>query len=167
MSYTPLKTLQMPTIRNIREAQSTCKNYGAVLTVGPDKFEVAGFKHPNHKIVSFADVSNADYPKAPRHSQILEAVSFGMGQENLLVHCHAGISRSTATAWGVAIGNGVHPEEAIIALRDAHPQERTWLGEVMQRPFSPNELIVQHLQDIFGFRDNELIKLARKYSVWN
>ena len=103
-------------------------------------------------------------------SQILDAVSWGIGKENLLVHCHAGISRSTATAWGVAIGNGVDAEDAICRLLEAHPIESdpfdrsSW--ESQKRPFSPNKLIVSHLQNIFGYKNNELLTLLNKYERW-
>jgi predicted protein tyrosine phosphatase len=166
MSYTPLKTLQIPTVRNLRESEAICHEFGAVLTVGPEQYEVKGFRHPNHKIVSFDDVASPSSPFAPRLSQILDAVTFGIGQDNLLVHCHAGISRSTATAWGVAIGNGVDPEHAIKTLSDAHPYETGYYRNG-KRPFSPNLLIVKHLQDIFGYKNGELVTLLDKYSSWN
>ena len=167
MSYTPLKTLQIPTVRNMRESQDICKDFDAVLTVGPDQREVANFGHPNHKVVSFADTSSPLNPSAPKLSQILDAVSWGIGQENILVHCHAGISRSTATAWGIAIGNGMDPEEAIKKLSDAHPQEHFgFMSKLAKRPFSPNMLIVKHLEDIFGYKNKELLTLLDQYGTW-
>jgi len=167
MSYTPLKTLEMPTVRSLKESAIICKDFDAVLTVGPSPVEVKKFNHPNHKIVSFADTASPHYPDSPKLSQILDAVTWGIGQSNLLVHCHAGISRSTATAWGIAIGNGVHPEQAIKMLCEAHPNDLSlWSNKGDKRPFAPNLLIVEHLQTIFGFKNNELKTIVHKYSSW-
>lgn len=167
MSYTQLKTAQIPTVRNLPESRKICKDFGAVLTVGPNKLEVADFKHPNHKIVSFDDTSSPHHPNSPKLSQILDAVTWGIGQDNLLVHCHAGISRSTATAWGVAIGNGVDPEEAIKTLVNIHPKEEgLFTSRLSKRPFYPNTLIVKHLETIFGFKNKELLVLLDMHAKW-
>lgn len=148
-----------------------CAEYGSVLTVGPDAREVKDFNHPDHKIVTFTDISHPSHPTAPTKKDVLEAVSWGVGRDSLLVHCHAGISRSTATAWGIAIGNGIDPEEAIQKLLEAHPIESNYYGidyNNHKRPFSPNRLMVRHLQEIFRYNKNELINLLDNYKteIW-
>lgn len=164
MSYTTTKTLLIPTIRNLKEARSICHDFDAVITAGPRKAEVSDFDHADHLVVSFADTSFRGYGDAPSIEDVEEMISWGTSKTNLLVHCHAGISRSTATAWGIAIANGNDPEHAIRTLKQAHPMEGTLRGRQMQRPFSPNRLIVEHIEDILGYRENELVELSTKYS---
>jgi len=138
--------------------------FDAVLTAGPTKYETA-FGHPNHKVVEFKDSIQIE-SGGPTMDDVIEMLDFGIDVPKLLVHCHAGISRSTATAWGVAIGNGVDEEEAIVSLSKAQPKGK--LGFITsrhntQRPFSPNSLIVYHLEKIFGFKNHTLFKLLDKY----
>ena len=61
----------------------------------------------------------------------------------ILVHCHAGMSRSTATAWGIAIQRGYDPFEAYDALLRKHPEGRM---------FWPNDALVAALERIFDIR---------------
>jgi len=158
----------IPTVRSLVEAEKECFDYDAVLTAGPNKYEVA-FGHPVHKIVEFRDSTHIS-SGGPTMDDVLEMLDFGINVPKLLVHCHAGISRSTAMAWGIAIGNGVDAEEAIFSLKKAQPTNK--LGFVLrphnQRPFSPNGLIVHHLQEIFNFKKHELLKLLDKYrtEIW-
>ncbi len=168
MSYTSI--LELPTIRNLREARATCHEYGSVITAGPDASEVGDFNHPDHKVVSFADTTvDAPFRKAPTREDVRELISWGVGRKNLLIHCHAGISRSTAIAWGVAIGNGMDEREAIAQLVKKHPMETEYYGfsSLQKRSFSPNMLIVKHMEDIFGYKDKELLILLNEYGVWN
>jgi hypothetical protein len=74
--------------------------------------------------------------------------------DNVLVHCHAGISRSTATAWGISIANGVDPKVALEKLDANQPWENDdFSDQFSRRWFSPNRLIVQHLQTYFSNND--------------
>ncbi len=140
----------LPVIRNIEEAAELCHDFDAVITAGPDAYEVSGWGHPNHLIVSFDDVADPRYSDAPRLEQIKRIIEWGAKQEgSLLVHCHAGISRSTSCAWGIAIAKGVNAKAALDALLEAHPQDGRW----GQRTFRPNSLIVSHLETIFGRKD--------------
>ena len=140
----------LPVIRNIEEAAELCHEFDAVITAGPDAYEVSGWDHPNHLVISFDDVTDPRYSDAPRLEQIKRIVEWGAKQEgSLLVHCHAGISRSTACAWGIAIAKGFDAKEALETLSEMHPDEGGW----GQRTFRPNPLIVKHLETIFGRRD--------------
>lgn len=147
----PINNIQLPTIRNITETAHLAPHFDAILTAGPSPYE-CDWGHANHRIWEFDDTTDNHY--GPKLHQIEEMVFWGADQNDLLVHCHAGISRSTATAWGVSIARGIDPEEALQALYNAHPGE---YGR--KRPFAPNELIVQHLQTIFG--DHTLLDLRR------
>ena len=152
---------QLPVIRNIEEAAELCHDFDAVITAGPDAYEVSGWGHPNHLIVSFDDVADPRYSDAPRLEQIGCIIEWGAKQEgSLLVHCHAGISRSTSCAWGIAIAKGFDAKEALEELLEAHPQDGRW----GQRMFRPNSLIVSHLETIFGRKD--LKTLVDKVIHW-
>ncbi len=140
----------LPVIRNIEEAAELCHEFDAVITAGPEKSEVSGWGHPNHLVVSFDDVTNDRYGDAPTLEQVRGIVEWGANQVgSILIHCHAGISRSTACAWGVAIAKGFDAKEALEELLEAHPQDGRW----GQRMFRPNSLIVSHLETIFGRKD--------------
>ena len=86
--------------------------------------------------------------------QVEEMVVWGVGQSDLLVHCHAGMSRSTAVAWGIAMARGLDPDVAIRALHQAHPED--FPGE--KRLFMPNRLIVEHLEVVLGIRGLQQIR---------
>lgn len=162
----------IPTVRNLEEARTLCHNFSSVLTAGPSLREVKDFGHSDHKVVTFDDVTDERWGGTPpTFAQVKEMIAWAHGRENLLVHCHAGISRSTATAWGTAISNGHDAELALETLLENHPRvslRRSWLigydNETVshRRPFAPNELIVKHLEKLFGFKKGELIGLLPK-----
>ena len=132
-------------VRNIHEAREVNHRYDAVVTAGPDASEVR-WGHPNHVVEEFDDVTSAEW--GPQLTQVEFLVSFGARQRgSILVHCHAGVSRSTATAWGIAMARGADPVVALTDLMDRHPLERDLRTP---RPFFPNARIVDHLVAIFG-----------------
>ena len=153
---------QLPVIRNIEEAAELCHEFDAVITAGPEKSEVSDWGHPNHLVVSFDDVTDNRYGDAPTLEQVRGIVEWGANQVgSILIHCHAGISRSTACAWGVAIAKGFDAKEALETLAEMHPDEGGW----GQRTFRPNPLIVKHLETIFGRKDlrNILSEVSRNF----
>ena len=168
MRNTPNITTQttLPvTVRDLREASRLCRTYDSVLTVGPSEYEVRDFGHHDHKIISFSDTVSVRHG-GPTLAQITEAIEWGSTRTNVLVHCHAGISRSTATAWGICVAHGYDPKEAFDRLKDAHPSEYGFprvngkqMSLMHKRPFAPNRLIVTHLQTIFGYQNDEMLSL--------
>lgn len=140
-------------MRSLPEAAILGDGYSAVLTVGPYPWEVSYFEHPNHRVFSFEDVERHMHPGAPTLALVESAVRWGAGVDgDLLVHCHMGISRSTATAWGVLICRGGEPEASLLDLMERHPRE----PDGSPRPFAPNRLIVAHIEtvlDIPGLLD--------------
>ena len=141
----PFNGVELPCVRNIEEAWEWGRQFNAVLTAGPDRWEVR-MDHPNHRVWAFEDTTRPS--TGPSLKQVEEMISWGKGQRDLLVHCHAGMSRSTAVAWGICLARGLDPEDSLAALYAAHPFE-SW-GE--RRLFIPNRLIVQHLEAIFDMR---------------
>lgn len=166
---TSINTDLLPTVRNIDEAREICGDYASVLTVGPHHSEVADFGHRDHKIVTFDDVTSSfgGY-RAPTYQHVRDIMEWGVGRTNLLVHCHAGMSRSTSSAWGIAIANGFDPQEAYDLLKRNHPvvAHRAWspraeLGTYLRRrAFIPNELVLVHLEKYLGLRGGLLRDIA-------
>lgn len=133
--------ITLPTIVNIREAEILCHDFPAVITAGPSKYEVK-WKHQNHFVRTFDDTIYKSSMDAPRIEDVKSMLDFAAQNDgDILIHCHAGMSRSTATAWGVAIQRGADPFEAYEALKAAHPAGRM---------FWPNDLMVEHLETIFN-----------------
>lgn len=132
-------TLILPVITNLREASSINGLYPAVITAGPSRREVQ-WAHPNHFVREFDDI--LDGPLAPTISDVEAMLEFAAKNQNceILVHCHAGMSRSTATALGIAIQRGANPFDAYDALLARHPSGRM---------FWPNDAIIAHLERIF------------------
>jgi predicted protein tyrosine phosphatase len=173
-SVTPI-----PTVRSLRESRAICKDYDAVLTAGPKPFLVRDFRHPNHIVVQFDDITLMDYPSSPSVRDVERMLSWGVDQRNLLVHCQEGVSRSTATAWGIAIAGLNDPLQSLKALWENHPNESR-VGhprEGMKREFRPNELIIMHIEDILSYDSGTLIHMChsflqsqdpnyRRYAVW-
>jgi hypothetical protein len=140
----PIGGVSIPTIRNIEESAVINDEFQAVLTAGPLEYEVK-WGHPNHRIWSFDDTEDSVY--GPQLHQVEEMVFWGAQQDDLLVHCHAGMSRSTATAWGVCIAKGLDPRASLEALYNSHPSDG--FGD-RKRLFAPNPLLVSHLQVVFN-----------------
>lgn len=159
----------LPTVRNLDEARHICHQFTSVLTVGPRRGEVSDFGHPDHKIVTFDDITSSfgGY-QAPTFEQVKDIVEWGQGRSDLLVHCHAGMSRSTSSAWGIAIANGFDPQDAYDLLYQNHPvvrhrtlriaADRTSIS--VKRAFIPNELVLKHLEQLFGLHDRLLRRIA-------
>ena len=164
-----ISTNLLPTVCNIEEARDICKSFASVLTVGPELDEVHDFAHPDHKVVSFDDIAfQAPGYRAPNIHLVREAVQWGAGRTNLLVHCHAGMSRSTSTAWGIAIANGFDPQVAYDLLKQNHPVERQrkWQFDMSkssylaQRAFIPNVLVLKFLEQILELQPGLLRDIA-------
>jgi len=140
--------LILPVVANIEEARMWSRDFKSILTAGPSKSEVR-WGHKNHRIWEFGDTTVGEH--APTLQAVTEAVQWGEMQDDLLVHCHAGMSRSTSIAWGISIARGADPLDSFLALRDAQPEETAWMTKnPRRREFIPNRLIVEHLDTIFN-----------------
>jgi predicted protein tyrosine phosphatase len=144
--------VHIPFVTDIDRASELAHSFPMVVTAGPSEASV-DWGHPNHAVESFHDVtaemerSNPNW-QAPTLDQIRRLVEFGASSnEEILVHCHAGISRSTATAIGISIARGLTLKKAVRAVSDAHPD---------YHPFYPNVTILSHIETIFDIRDGEL-----------
>lgn len=105
----------------------------------------------NHLRITVDDVTEAaDGFTAPCTQHILQVLNFVRGwdrQAPMVVHCYAGISRSTASAFAAACMLNPHRKESAIArqIRDASPIA------------SPNRLMVTLADKALG-RDGRMVK---------
>lgn len=138
-------------ITNLNEAHQYAPEFDSVLTAGPAAIEVAAFQHPDHLVVEFDDIIETRLdngwcgPTKADVARILEW-AFPRYKQSLLVHCHAGMSRSTASAIGVLIEWGFDEETAFAHVEASRPQAAI-LG---RREFIPNPLILAHIDDLTG-----------------
>lgn len=145
----------VPTVRSLKEAQKLARDYPAVLTVGPRPNEVETFYHGNHLVVPFSDVEDENHWDRPRSHHVADIIAFGRENDGeLLVHCHMGISRSSASAITVLVARGVAPEQAVRALAEIHP-----------RQFVPNTLLLSLAGDLLN--EPDLARIAMKYERYD
>jgi predicted protein tyrosine phosphatase len=117
------------------------------------------FNKNNWKIQYFEDNDNPKHHNAPRREHIdfiLEYTKTIPNDAVLLVHCLAGISRSTAGTLGILLQkNG----------KDKIAESITELIEI--RPIAhPNRLIVAYLDSIFGYDGKLEIAVHEAFSKW-
>ena len=146
MDNSTVTDVTLPVIGNIDEAEQWVNEFAAIITAGPRASEV-NWGHRNHLVVEFNDTTVG--MNAPSYDHVKTMIDWGVDKDDLLVHCHAGMSRSTATAWGISIAKGVDPLDAFITLRDMQPIDSHAFTKDGLRPFSPNRLMVSHLERLF------------------
>jgi predicted protein tyrosine phosphatase len=144
------------TVTDLIGARKLKRRFDAVLTLQDPKLkrgELLRFaKHPapQHLRLRFDDIE-ADCHGAPQEAHVVEAFAFARALEGtLLVHCHAGISRSGAMAFALmaeALGPG-REEQALDEL-------------LAQRPvIVPNGRVVKVADKVMG-RGGALVDVYR------
>jgi predicted protein tyrosine phosphatase len=148
-------TFTPPTVRNLAEAKQLARDFPAVLTVGPRPKEVK-FRHRNHLVVPVSDVVDPGHWDAPTAAHVQQIIDFGLVNDGpMLVHCHMGISRSSAAAITVLLARGVDAESAVRTLAHLHPKDRQ---------FVPNDLIIAGAAELLGVPElPELCVVHAKY----
>lgn len=138
---------QQVTVTTLNRAKRTKRRHDAVLTIedpgqrNPLRFHVS--PHPEHLVMKFEDVDFAESTLAlPREEHVAAALDFGRRHRDstMLIHCKAGIARSTALAL------------AIIADRLGEGREKDAVAEMLAvRPEAvPNLLILSMADDLLG-----------------
>jgi predicted protein tyrosine phosphatase len=145
-------------ITGVRRAQRIKRKFEAVISIEApgirwgDRLRFHRHPHPAHLVLSFEDL---DQPHPPiftaNEGHVETALNFARERPDatLLIHCHAGISRSTAIAL------------AIIADRLGPGREGEALECMLhlQSEAVPNLLVVQHADRRLG-RDGALLNLV-------
>jgi len=154
------KSNKVVDVRDLEEALSLHPSYDAVVSVIGDDDSVKGIcrEHHNHIVEVMDDYGKSSLswqitPRGtvsphqgclPRKEQFERILGFvdGLPEDaKILVHCAAGISRSTATGLMILVNEGWDSEEAVEHLKDRHPEGRG---------FWPNDLILSHADEILG-----------------
>jgi hypothetical protein len=144
----------LPTITNLEEAAAVNSFFPAVITAGPSPKEVR-WAHANHFVRTFEDYIDGPYAPTVNDVEALLGFAAKNSDSKILIHCHAGMSRSTATAWGVSILRGMDPIAAYDTLKNQHPEGRM---------FYPNDAMVKHLESIFDIADLQEYNVSNHYS---
>jgi len=142
-------------LEGVREADISL--YDGVITI-ENSFEENPFRYrdeyPKQLILRFDDISvPVDEFIEPQEEHVLQALSFAdkIGDGSILIHCHAGISRSSAIALAIIskkLGSGKEVE-SIKILEKINPHAR------------PNKLLVWLTDEILD-RNKKLYDTAFK-----
>lgn len=101
------------------------------------------FNRENWLFLDMDDVISEDADAAPKREQVIKLLDWAKelpADSHLVVHCHAGVSRSTAAALAIKV-----QELGVDRLKDAID----WLLEA--RPQAcPNPVITKHADEILG-----------------
>ena len=141
------------TVTTLNRARRTKRRHDAVLTIedpgqrNPLRFHVS--PHPEHLVLKFEDVDFAEPTLAlPREEHVAAALDFGRRHRDgrVLVHCKAGIARSTALAL------------AIIADRLGEGREKEAVSELLVvRPEAVPNLLILAMADELLARNGALV----------
>lgn len=145
--YVPKRTI---TVSNIREARKLAPHYEHVATCGPTQQELQ-FTHPSHIVETFQDSLDSDAATLQQVENLLNWYH-NLSEGAVLVHCHAGVSRSTGVAVGFHLVDGASAFEAVLAVMGQQPFED---GE--RRVCWPNGMIVSWLDVLFGVGVAEVV----------
>lgn len=138
-------------VTNLVEAYKYAHDFDSVITAGPEAREVAAFQHPDHLVVEFHDIIETRLENGwvgPTQADVAKMLEWAFERfgRSILIHCHAGMSRSTATAIGVLAEWGYDEEFAF-----AHVEARRPVDALRQnREFIPNPLILSHVDRLVG-----------------
>lgn len=113
-----------------------------------------------HQVFVFDDLESekeechrAGMRHAPKMKDILNVLQFTetfTNDDNVLIHCHAGLCRSTAVAILTLVQHGASPEEAMNKVLEVRPQ--AW----------PNKLVIR-LGDVALEMDGTLISFMEEW----
>lgn len=138
---------------NLYEAAIIGKHFDSVLSVlKPYGDSGLGFTHGDHLFVQFHDTVSVDHggPTEEQARSIIDWASDRLGN-SILVHCAAGMSRSTASALGICVLAGMGEEEALKHVILSRPRP--------EREFIPNPLLLRHFDKLLG---SELLSVVER-----
>jgi predicted protein tyrosine phosphatase len=112
---------------------------------------------PIHKVLRFHDIESRRDPHPPLRHHVRAGLAFARRHagRRLLIHCHAGVSRSTALAYAILVHRaGPDCDEARVLERilELRPQA------------CPNRLVVRHADVLLG-RGGRMLRAVEAHPV--
>lgn len=144
-------TIKVTDIKKAREMSKGFTHTVSLIDIGTKLF----FRRSNHLILNFDDIDDDRVPGCPKLHHIQRILDFTKNLTNddsLLVHCHAGICRSTAAAIGILVQHGVPPSTALQKIKAIRPL--LW----------PNLLVCKLFDEALGRDDIEPIVKEYNFS---
>jgi len=107
-----------------------------------------------HLVLNFDDVDDdaQEGDVAPTIDHVRTALDFAKNDTRILIHCFAGICRSTAMALGIMLKRGMSIKDSYEHLVSIRPQ--AW----------PNFLVVRHIDNHLRL-ENELINFNKNWRI--
>jgi predicted protein tyrosine phosphatase len=146
------------TICDIEKAESVIDKWAtrAIGLIDPECR--AGIVAREHYLqLYFHDCDQTEYPDCapviPQLSHLEEILAFSSSfcpEDRVLVHCHAGISRSTAAAIAIFVQHGMEPFEAFYAVQAVAPE------------MYPNKLMLRYADDLL----NQQGAICQYHDIW-
>lgn len=131
-------------ISNLVEAGKINHHFDSVLSVLSPGY--LNFTHEDHLFVPMDDVSHPAQFDGPTLSHVEKIVDWATPRiaddHSILVHCYAGMSRSTASALGLCVISGMTEDEAWAHVYESRPH--------LHREFIPNPLLLSHFDKVLG-----------------
>lgn len=109
-----------------------------------------------HHIQYLYDVERGH--RRPTYAAVVQILAFARTDTRILVHCHAGMSRSPSIAISLLIARGMPAREAVrfIFAQNLYDNEGSYM--------EPNELILRHADIRLGL-GNSLVQIVREEMV--
>jgi len=114
-----------------------------------------GFPAERHLRLSMHDIADEGMPESPGHAHVAELIEFGRGWDAsapMLVHCWAGISRSTAAAFTLLCdraGPGAeHDIAEMLRERAPHAQPNRLIVRLADQALGRNGAMVRAIESI-------------------
>ena len=98
---------------------------------------------PAHLVLCFHDIEDAAQATPPQRQHVADGLAFARTHagRRLLIHCFAGISRSTALAYAILVDRAGHAADEVALLEHV----------LALRPQAcPNRLVVRHADDLLS-----------------
>ena len=133
---------------------------------------------PKHLTIPFADVERVLYRngkphqpldlRAPTVEQVQQGLDFLRGQRPVLIHCRAGVSRSTAMALGHILDSILHIEPDGVSEQNAMTPDQLAVSRLFNAvPHAvPNKLVVWHA-DVILQRGGALFEALVQFEAEN
>lgn len=131
-------------ITGLAEAKAINHHFDSVLSVLSEGY--LNFTHKDHLYVPMDDTANPTWHGSPTVDMARSILDWAQPRiaddHGILIHCYAGMSRSTASAIGICALAGMTEDEAWDHVFLSRPD--------IERDFIPNPLLLSHFDKLLG-----------------